>query len=250
MSMPPMPTFVPHLEMLPGAQRARWPDLAGLSAFGYVLYGGTAIALRLGHRSSVDYDFFSDRPLDKAALRAAYPFLTQATVLQETPDTFTVLETHTALTPSDPNASGVTGEDLAQSNEVKCSFFGGLGFGRIGTPGLTADGVAQVASLDDLLATKLKVLLQRVEAKDYRDIAALISNGVALDRGLAGARLLFGTAFQPSECLKALAYFQGGDLDTLSPDVQRTLIDAAVAVGPLPTLTLASQVLAFSTDSH
>lgn len=31
---------------------------------GFALYGGTAIALRLGHRTSVDFDFFNDRPLD------------------------------------------------------------------------------------------------------------------------------------------------------------------------------------------
>ncbi len=27
---------------------------------GFVLYGGTAIALRLAHRPSVDFDFFND----------------------------------------------------------------------------------------------------------------------------------------------------------------------------------------------
>ena len=91
MSLPSTPTFVPRLETLPLAQRALWPDLARLSALGFVLYGGTAIALRLGHRASVDFDFFTDRPLDKAALRAACAFIAQSTVLQDTPDTFTVL---------------------------------------------------------------------------------------------------------------------------------------------------------------
>lgn len=133
-------------------------------------------------------------------------------------------------------------------DEIKVSFFGGIGFGRMGVPELTADGVAQVASRDDLMATKLKVLLQRVEAKDYSDIVALLTRGVPLDRGLAGARLLFGPAFQPSECLKALVYFQGGDLDTLSLDSQRTLIDAAAAVGPLPQIALASHTLTLTAD--
>ena len=68
MSMPPLPTFVPRVEILPVAQRTLWSDLAGLGALGYVLYGGTALALRLGHRPSVDFDFFSDRSLDKAAV--------------------------------------------------------------------------------------------------------------------------------------------------------------------------------------
>jgi hypothetical protein len=50
-----MSIFLPtHMEILPPAQR-----------LGFVLYGGTAIALRLGHRSSVDFDFFTADPLKK-----------------------------------------------------------------------------------------------------------------------------------------------------------------------------------------
>ncbi|WP_373321508.1 nucleotidyl transferase AbiEii/AbiGii toxin family protein [Rivihabitans pingtungensis] len=45
--------------------------LAQASKLGFVLYGGTAIALRLGHRESVDFDFFSDRPLDRDPDHAA-----------------------------------------------------------------------------------------------------------------------------------------------------------------------------------
>jgi nucleotidyltransferase AbiEii toxin of type IV toxin-antitoxin system len=249
MSLPSTPTFVPRLETLPLAQRALWPDLAGLSALGYVLYGGTAIALRLGHRASVDFDFFTDRPLDKVALRTAFPFIARSIVLQDTPDSFTVLippVTLAAPDHPDPNAAG--GAQPVQSDEVKISFFGGIGFGRVGVPELTTDGVAQVASRDDLMATKLKVLLQRVEAKDYSDIVALLTHGAPLDRGLAAARLLFGPAFQPSECLKALVYFQGGDLDTLSLGSQRTLIDAAAAVGPLPQIALMAHTLALTAD--
>ncbi len=37
--------------------------------------------------------------------------------------------------------------------------------------------------LNDLLGHKLKVLLQRVELKDYIDIAALLKNGADLERG-------------------------------------------------------------------
>ena len=41
-------TFTPRLEVLPDAQRALWPALAGIPD-SCVLYGGTALALRLGH---------------------------------------------------------------------------------------------------------------------------------------------------------------------------------------------------------
>ena len=42
----------------------------------------------------------------------------------------------------------------------------------------TSDGALLVASLDDLLATKLKAVLDRAEVKDYRDIARMISTTV------------------------------------------------------------------------
>jgi hypothetical protein len=61
-----MSIFLPtHMEILPPAQRLVWPDLAAAHRLGFVLYGGTAIALRLGHRSSVDFDFFTADPLKK-----------------------------------------------------------------------------------------------------------------------------------------------------------------------------------------
>lgn len=95
------------------------------------------------------------------------------------------------------------------------------------------DGVLQVASLDDLMATKVKVILQRAEAKDYRDIAAMIDIGVSLSKGLATARKIFGPNFQPSESLKALVYFEDGDLRSLSEDEKNTLITAVCVVRDL-----------------
>jgi Nucleotidyl transferase AbiEii toxin, Type IV TA system len=50
--------FSPRLDILPDAQRRLWPELAQTPE-DFTLYGGTAIALRLGHRQSVDFDFFA-----------------------------------------------------------------------------------------------------------------------------------------------------------------------------------------------
>jgi hypothetical protein len=205
------------MDILPPAQRVLWPSLRPLAGRGFALYGGTAAALRLGHRGSVDFDFYfsSDRPLDRDALLAVLPELARSTVLQDMPNTWTLL-------------MGDAG--------IKVSLFGALTMGRAGEPELTDDGVLQVASSVDLLATKLKVLLQRVEAKDYLDIAALLASGTPLAQGLAAARAMFGPNFQPSECLKALVYFEGGDLETL-PHTQRTLlIKAASQVRQLPEM--------------
>ena len=101
----------------------------------------------------------------------------------------------------------------------------------------------QVASFDDLMATKVKVVLPRAEAKDYRDVAAMLNAGVSLSRGLSSARLLFGPNFQPSESLKALVYFKDGDLSALTAAEKNTLVDAVKAVRDLPDVTLVSKRL-------
>jgi hypothetical protein len=170
-----MHVFPPHLAILPPEQQGVWPHLAPLQALGFVLYGGTAIALRLGHRLSIDFDFFNDQPLNQKLLLQYLPLLTAAQTIQDGPNTWTVQ----VVSPNTPPGSG--------GRFVKISFFGGIDVGRLGEPETTSDGVLAVASPEDLLAHKLKVMLQRIEAKDYRDVAAFLRSGIPLELGLGGA---------------------------------------------------------------
>jgi hypothetical protein len=217
-------TLAARLEILPPVQRQLWPSLRGLAAAGFVLYGGTAIALRCGHRVSVDFDFFTTRPLERAALQRLLPWLESSTVLQDQPGTFTVL----------------SAGDAVRQGGVKVSFFGGLTIGRVAEPEPSSDGVAVLASPLDLLATKLKVLLQRAERKDYEDVAVLLASGLTLTEGLGAARALYGSAFPVSEALKALVYFADGDLDELPASTQQQLIEAVKAVDAVPVLERSS----------
>jgi len=191
-----------HQDILPDAQRRLWPQLAGLTDR-FVLYGGTAVALRLGHRQSVDFDFFCAEPLDIDALFTEHEFLADSDVLQREPDTLTV--------------------SVLKESPVKVSLFGGISFGRVWMPELTDDGCVRVASLLDLLGTKLKVLLQRIEIKDYLDIEAIVHAGVSLADGLGAARTLYGNAFPPMECVKALTYFEEGAARELPRDTRANL---------------------------
>ena len=68
--------FAPNLSILPEPQRLLWSELRD-TAPSFVLYGGTALALRLGHRQSQDFDFFSSRPFRADSLRESIPFLPQ-----------------------------------------------------------------------------------------------------------------------------------------------------------------------------
>jgi hypothetical protein len=160
----------------------------------------------LGHRRSIDFDFFRSEPIDKHQVRAEFAFVKEAAVLQDTPDTLVVLAEMPA-------------------GLVKISFFGCISFGRVNDPLLTRDGVLLVASLDDLMATKLKATLDRAEAKDYRDIVELISAGVSLSVGLSAFKQMFNG--EPAQVLRAIGYFKDGDRNSLSQASSKTSVGQA-----------------------
>lgn len=90
------------------------------------------------------------------------------------------------------------------------------------------DNGLQVASLVDLFATKVSVVQMRAEAKDYIDIDALLTDGrIDLPAALAAARAIYGTQFNPQSTLKALSYFEDGNLRRLSQPIRDRLAKAA-----------------------
>jgi hypothetical protein len=199
-------SFVPKLATLPEAQRAIWNELKQVPRR-FVLYGGTALALRLGHRQSEDFDFFADAPVLPEELLHGLPLLKDAVIRQNAPNTLTVV--------------------VGGGSPVKLSFFG-LRRRRVNNPEATDDGVVRVASLLDIAAFKMAVLPARAEAKDYLDVHALLQNGVALSDALGAAQAVYGEQFNPILTLKALTYFSDGNLPTLPKHVQQALRAAAV----------------------
>jgi hypothetical protein len=212
-------SFRPRLEVLPPAQRQLWPELQGVPRR-FVLYGGTAIALRFGHRSSVDFDFFATEPFEVAQLLGEMPWLRAGQPLQSALNTYTTV--------------------LRRDEPVKLSFFGGLSLGRVGQPERTDDNVLSVASALDLAATKVAVIQQRAEKRDYLDVACLLRAGLRLSDMLGAARALYRDQFNPMISLKALCYFQDGDLPELPAEVKDFLAMQAGEVKGIPDLPRAS----------
>lgn len=209
--MPDLLEFVPRLDALPPPQQRLWGELAQTPAE-FVLYGGTALALRLGHRSSEDFDFFSAESFDPARLQARVPYLLGAAVLQRAADTLTCL--------------------LDRNGPVQVAFFGGLRLDRVDDPQIAAGAGVKVASLVDLAAAKAELVQRRACAKDYIDLdAAITLGGVSLDEALAAAAAVHGPAFNPMPTLKALAYFGDGDLAIVPKDVRRRLVAAVKGAG-------------------
>ena len=205
-----MSAFEPRLDVLPASQLELWPSLSSVRA-AFVLYGGTALALRLGHRASVDFDFFSFEAFDVEGLRRSAAWIEKAEVLQAEPNTLPVLY-------------------QGEKGVVKVSFFGGLSFGRVSEPEETVDGKVRVASLPDLFATKLNTLYQRAEAKDYLDVYALLKSGISLTDGLGFAKQVYGPEFNTMLPLQALCYFEEPSLRDLPEDVKAALVKAVQGV--------------------
>lgn len=113
----------------------------------------------------------------------------------------------------------------AEHEPVKLSFFGGFENGRINPPLTTDDRILRVASLEDLMGHKLKVILQRVEAKDYIDIACVLNSGLSLEKGLSCVLTLWPHA-PIQEIVRALTYFQEGNFSELNDLSRQTLIKA------------------------
>jgi hypothetical protein len=160
--------FYPHLEILATAQMRLWHELSTVPDE-FVLYGGTALALHLGHRNSLDFDFFSRRPLDLAQLEVAIPFLTGAKITQREKNTLSAI--------------------VERGGPVKVSFFG-------------------------------------------------VPKLLRLATALAAAHALYGPTFNPEVTLKALSYFDDGNLRDLPDDLKLRLVNAAreVDLDHLPVL--------------
>jgi hypothetical protein len=211
-------TFRPRLDILPPAQGRLWPELAG-TPDQFTLYGGTAIALRLGHRQSMDFDWFTSMPFVPNALMRRVPYLRGATVQQSARDTLTVT--------------------VERGGPVQLSFFGGLDLGQVAPADIAMGSGIKVGSLIDLAGLKVAVVTQRAELRDYIDVHALLTTAhIPLADMLAAAAIIYGAQFNPLLSLKALAYFDDLALTGLPTAVRQDLVGAVTATDPrhLPIL--------------
>jgi len=202
-------TFSPKLNILPESQRALWKELKPTPKH-FVLYGGTALALRLGHRVSEDFDFFTNATFEPQDLVQRIAYLRDGKVTLQRENTLTVV--------------------LDRNGPVSVSFFGGLALSRVSSPDTANDNGIQVASLLDVAGCKMAVVQSRAEGKDYRDIVALLENGISLPKALAAAKAIYGDQFEPRTTLRALSYFADGDLPKLPASMQNALRTAATGV--------------------
>jgi hypothetical protein len=192
------------LDILPASQRLLWDDLHHTPNH-FTLYGGTALALQLGHRLSIDFDFFSNEKFNPKDLYKSIAYLKNSLIIQEAENTLTCLVEK-------------------DKEEIQVSFFGDLDFvNKIEEP-ICAGNRITIASKKDVAATKMATILDRVSAKDYLDIHALLKDGMQLQDMLKYSSKIYGPMFNPSLSIKTLIYFKG--LEQLPTHVKEDLVNA------------------------
>lgn len=218
-------TFEPRLDVLPESQRDLWPELDAVPSH-FVLYGGTGLALQLGHRVSEDFDFFSSDGFDPDRLQSRLPFFRH-------------------IDPASPDKwvhrkrDNLEGYVERRGGAVKVAFFGGLNnLRRVDEPRRGTGSQILVASLVDLAGMKMRVIQVRATWKDYVDIHALVSSGIDIPTALASARAI-DSQFEPATTIRALQFYGDGTLSRVPAGMQRDLTNWARAVdlAKLPTLT-------------
>lgn len=182
---------------LPEAQRRALGRLKSVPALAeFYLAGGTAVAVHLGHRISLDLDFFSVRPdvdLDLVRDSVRHAFSEASTVAQ----TDAAVQLLCDGTPID--------------------------FVRYPYPPLraferTSDGLA-VAALLDLATMKLGAISRRGLRRDFWDLAEIVRRGgVSLEEACGAYRERYGVAEADLyHVLRALTWFEDAERDPVYP---------------------------------
>lgn len=174
-----------HPEILTAAQLNVLKRVAFLSSDGFYLAGGTALALQLGHRTSIDFDFYHPQTFDSEKLR---------TLLAEAfGDRFE--ERHRE-----------EGTLITTLDGIHASFFA-YRYPLI-RPLVSFEGVS-LASVEDIAAMKVVAIVQRGKRRDFIDVYYLLQKN-SLKSVLSWVQEKF-PSYNPYLCLRALIYFDDAE---------------------------------------
>lgn len=156
----------------------------------FFLAGGSALALHLGHRISIDLDFFSRQEYSMPQLLARLQALGRLSIASQNSDTL-----------------------VGELNGVKLSFF------TYPYPLLDdlvmCEGI-QLASLLDIALMKIAAIAQRGKKRDFVDLYFLCQQSLTLDGLLRDMPRKFPNIDYPSyHLLRALAYFDDAQVDQM-----------------------------------
>jgi hypothetical protein len=178
-------TITFHPEILSDSQRRVLPKIGPLlTKWGFYLAGGTALALHLGHRKSVDLDWFSPKKI-KDPVGLAHQF-------------------HEVGVPfvQDSTAEGTL---YGTVSRVRLSLIE-YPFAMLEPTVLWPEGGCNLAALPDIAAMKLAAVAQRGSKKDFVDLHELSQRSIHLRAMLDWYRQKYKTD-EVAHLLMSLTYF-------------------------------------------
>lgn len=170
----------------------------------FYLAGGTAIALQIGHRRSIDFDLFTDKPFDTMEIIRVIKrnkHRIDAT-LEETTDELTMI------------IDGVKITFLQYPFEIKAS--------------VNFDDIIMMPDLLTLSAMKAYSLGRRSKWKDYVDLYFILKEYFTLKEISGKAKEIFGGGFNERLFREQLCYFEGIDFSETIEYVKESTDEEAI----------------------
>lgn len=138
----------------------------------YILCGGTALAMQIGHRKSEDLDFMMWR-----ISKTEKPEVNWNLIEKELTEKIGAIENFNML-----------GFDQVEFRVkgVKFSFFVSENYSPISNP-VDYMGNIRLADIESIMAMKMEVMLRRMKFRDYYDIYSIIKEGYSINDGIEKA---------------------------------------------------------------
>lgn len=169
----------------------------------YILCGGTALAMQIGHRKSEDLDFMMWR-----ISKTEKPEVNWNAIEKELKEKIGEIENFNML-----------GFDQVEFlvKGVKFSFFVSDNYSPVTSP-VNYLGNIRLADMESIMAMKMEVMLRRMKFRDYYDIYCILQEGYSIHKGIDKAlslsrhrlsskniiTMLLGGRFVPDENFLAL----------------------------------------------
>ncbi|MDO8638303.1 MAG: nucleotidyl transferase AbiEii/AbiGii toxin family protein [Candidatus Daviesbacteria bacterium] len=172
-----------HLEILDSGRGNLLQTLIPLTT-GFVLGGGTALALQISHRQSFDFDFFSTNPIPKKLLEKLSSNLKIKNIAVDTKDELTFF----------------TEDNI----KVTFLYYPFKPYNQI----LNSEDGLNIFPVEEIALQKAYTIGRRGEYRDYFDLYSILaSNYLYLKQIILGAKKVYGSIFDEKIFLEQLVYF-------------------------------------------
>lgn len=150
----------------------------------FILGGGTALALQIGHRKSFDFDFFTAEEISSQLVLTIKSIIDIKTVAVNTISELTIFD----------------------QNDIKCTFLS-YPF-KPQFPYVSYEKI-RLFDVRDIVLHKAYVIGRRGEWRDYVDLYVILIGGyIEFKEVIHNAEIVYGSLFNPKLFLQQLVYFK------------------------------------------